>query len=128
MSAEESFDLAAAGLRMDGADLATSVEVLAAKLEQALPGQASVERSGGGLLGKGAKRVRSLRVQLGELRYQLAMRDGRVDGSRERQVGGICIKRETLDPDRWIAALTDDLRAEADRSAQARAALERLLS
>lgn len=59
---EDTFDLAAAGLRGDGAELVTSEEVLAAKLEQALPGQARVERSGGGLLGRGRKRVRAVRV------------------------------------------------------------------
>jgi hypothetical protein len=51
----------------------------------------------------------------------------RVQGFRERQSGGIAIKRESLDPDAWIAALTADLRTEAERSAQARAALEALL-
>ena len=127
---EDTFDLAAAGLRGDGAELAVSVEVLAAKLEQALPGQARVERRGAGLLGRGAKRVRQVRVELGGaggICYQLAVDGTRVEGFRERQSGGIAIKREPLDPNEWIAALTADLRAEAERSAQARAALEELL-
>ncbi|HLM85459.1 MAG TPA: hypothetical protein VK272_04645 [Solirubrobacteraceae bacterium] len=127
MSDEDSFDLAAAGLRFDGTELAVSVEVLASKLEQALPGVALVERRGGGLLGRGEKRVRQVQVQLGSCCYQLAVNGARVEGFRERQVGGIAIKREPLDPNAWIAALTEDLRAEAERSAQARAALERLL-
>jgi hypothetical protein len=124
---DDSFDLAAAGLRGDGADLAMSVEVLAAKLEQALPGVARVVRRGDGLLGRGEKRVREVRVQLGASCYQLAVDGPRVEGFRERQVGGIAIKREPLDPNSWIAALTADLREEAERSAQARTALERLL-
>jgi len=127
VSEEDTFDLVAAGLRMDGADLARSVEVLAAKLEQALPGQARVERRGGGLLGRGPKRVRAVRVELGSAAYLLGYDDGRVEGFRERQVGGISIKREPLSPEQWIAALTGDLRAEAERSAHARAALEELL-
>jgi len=127
VSDEDSFDLAAAGLRFDGTELAVSVEVLASKLEQALPGVALVERRGGGLLGRGEKRVRQVQVQLGSCCYQLAVNGARVEGFRERQVGGIAIKREPLDPNAWIAALTEDLRAEAERSAQARAALERLL-
>ncbi len=126
-TAEDTFDLAAAGLRGEGADLAMSVEVLAAKLEQALPGVARVERRGGGLLGRGQKRVRSVQVELGSCCYQLAVDGTRVEGFRERQSGGIAIKRESLDPDAWIAALTADLRVEAERSAQARAALEELL-
>ena len=124
---EDTFDLAAAGLRGDGTDLAMSVEVLARKLEQALPDVARVERRGGGLLGRGAKRVRQVRVELGGCCYQLTVDGARVEGFRERQVGGIAIKREPLDANAWIAALTADLRAEAQRSAQARAALEELL-
>ena len=124
---EETFDLAAADLRGDGTDLAISIEVLAKKLEQALPAQARVERRGGGLLGRGEKRVRALRVELGTAAYLLGVEGGRLQGFRERRVGGISIKRETLDPDDWIAALTADLRAEAERSANARAALEELL-
>ncbi len=101
--------------------------MLAAKLEQALPGQARVERRGGGLLGRGEKRVRAVRVELGTAAYLLGVEDGRLEGFRERQVGGIAIKREPLGPDEWVAALTADLRAEAERSAHARAALEELL-
>jgi hypothetical protein len=126
-SSEDTFDLAAAGLRADGTDLAMSVEVLAAKLEQALPGVARVERRGGGLLGRGEKRVRRVEVELGGCCYQLTVDGAHVQGFRERQSGGIAIKREPLDPNQWIAALGADLRAEAERSAQARAALEKLL-
>jgi hypothetical protein len=124
---EESFDLAAAGLRIDGADVAMSVQVLAAKLEQALPGQARVERRGGGLLGRGEKRVHRVHVEVGSCSYELAVDGTRVEGFRVRQSGGIAIKREPLDPNAWVAALTADLRVEAERSAQARTALEELL-
>jgi hypothetical protein len=124
---ELDFDLAAAGLRADGEDLRVSLEVLASKLEQALPGRAHVERRGEGLLGRGPKHVRLLRVQLGGMRYQLAVDGEHVAGFREREVGGISIKRESLDPQAWVSALTEDLRVEAKRSAQAREALARLL-
>jgi len=124
---DDSFDLAAAGLRRDGAELASSLEILASKLEQALPGRAIVNRRGAGLLGRGPKRVRDVRVELGGCCYRLEVADGLVTGSRERQSGGIAIKREPLDPDAWVSALTDDLRDEAQRSDEARAALERLL-
>ncbi len=130
MPADESFDLSAAGLRADGADLRISVEVLAAKLESSLPGHTRVERRGGGLLGRGEKRVRQIQVDLGSAggtRYELSIDGDRVEGFRERKSGGIAIKREPLDPDAWIAALTDELRAEAERSAEARAALEGLV-
>ena len=123
----EGFDLAAAGLRLDSADVAGSSEVLAAKLEQALPGRVSVRRSGGGLLGKGAKRVRELRIELGSCQYELVIDGDRVQGVRGRQAGGITIKREPLDAARWLEALTADLQQEAQRSSEAREAIERLL-
>jgi hypothetical protein len=128
VSTDDSFDLVAAGLRDDSAELSMSIEVLAAKLEGALPGRARVERRGGGLLGRGPRRVRSVRVELGSSCYQLVVDGERLEGFRERQVGGIAIKRESLPAAEWMAALTDTLRAEADRSAEARSALDRLLS
>jgi hypothetical protein len=130
MPTDETFDLSAAGLRADGTDLRISVEVLAAKLESSLPGRTRVERRGGGLLGRGEKHVRQIQVDLGSdsgTRYQLSIDGDRVEGFRERKSGGIAIKREPLDPDAWIAALTEELQAEAQRSAEARAALEGLV-
>jgi hypothetical protein len=127
MPGEDDFDLSAAGLRSDGSDLRVSIEVLAGKLEAALPGQTRVERRGEGLLGRGRKRVRLLQVALGEHSYELCSADEGVRCTHERRVGGIAIKREQLEPDRWIGALTADLREQAEQSAQARAALEGLL-
>ena len=127
MPTDQDFDLSAAGLRADGTDLRISVEVLASKLEESLPGRISVERRGGGLLGRGEKHVRLVRVELGGNCTSWTVEGNRVEGFREHQVGGISIKRETLTPDEWVAALTADLRAEAERSAEARAVLQRLL-
>jgi hypothetical protein len=127
MTNEETFDLAAAGLRADGTDLRVSVEVLASKLESSLPGRCRVERHGEGLLGRGAKRVRHLTIDLGGSTYELNVSDERIEGFRGREVGGISIKRETLTPDQWVAALTAELQTEAQRSAEARAALEGLV-
>lgn len=127
MTDEETFDLAAAGLRADGTDLRVSLEVLTSKLEQALPGHCRVERHGEGILGRGEKHVRRVAIDLGGSTYELHVSGERIEGFRERQVGGISIKRETLTPDQWIAALTTELQSEAQRSAEARSALEGLL-
>lgn len=126
-SEEATFDLAAAGLRADGTDLRISVEVLASKLESSLPGRCRVERRGGGLLGRGEKRVRHVAIDLGGSTYELTVSGERIEGFRGREVGGISIKRESLTPDAWIAALTAELQTEAQRSAQARSALQGLL-
>jgi hypothetical protein len=133
MPTDESFDLSAAGLRADGTDLRISVDVLAAKLESSLPGRTRVERRGGGLLGRGKKHVRQIQVELGAdsgaggAIYKLTIDGERVEGFRERKSGGISIKREPLDPEEWIAALTAELQSEAQRSAEARQALEGLV-
>lgn len=132
MAAEENLDidLPAAALRADGADLRISIEVLAGKLESTLSSRTHVERRGGGLLGRGQKRVRRIQVELGMdngMRYELTIEGERVEGFRERKSGGIAIKREPLDPDQWVAALTAELRAEAERSSEARSALEALV-
>ncbi len=132
MAAEENLDidLPAASLRADGADLRVSIAVLAAKLESALPGRTRVERRGGGLLGRGEKHVRRIQVELGTdngMRYELTIEGERVEGFRERKSGGISIKREPLDPDQWVAALTAELQSEAERSSEARSALEALV-
>ena len=130
MGTEETFDLSAAGLRADGTDLRISIEVLASKLESSLPARTRVQRSGGGLLGRGAKHVRQIQIDLGSgsgTRYELTVEGERVEGFRERKSGGISIKREPLNPDEWVAALTAELRTEAQRSAEARSALEGLI-
>jgi len=130
---DETFDLSAAGLRADGTDLRISVEVLATKLESSLPGRTHVERSGGGMLGRGEKHVREIQVDLGSdsgaggVIYKLTIDGDRVEGFRERKSGGISIKREPLDPDQWVTALTAELQSEAERSSDARAALEGLV-
>jgi hypothetical protein len=124
--AEPSFDLDAAGLRADRGDLATGVEVLAAKLEAALPAQTSVRRRARGLLDR-KKVVEALEVRLGTSRYRLDVRDGRPEAAREREVRGVVIRREPLELDDWVQALGDELAGEARSSAEARAALERLV-
>lgn len=123
----DGFDLAAAGLRADGTDLRISVEALAHKLEQGLPECTSVRRRGGGLLRHGPARVSELRVELEGTRYELLADGERVQCARQREVGGISIKREALDPGAWVAALAAGLREQAQRSARARQALEGLL-
>lgn len=120
------FDLAAAGLRADGGDALRLVEVLAAKLEDALPGRATVRRCGVRLLSR-EKRVERIDVDLGETTYELSS-DGRdVSGLRGQTVRGVTIKREELGLDEWVSRLTKELQAQAQSSTEARTALDRLL-
>jgi hypothetical protein len=126
--AGQDLDLSAAGLRADGGELRISLEVLASKLEQSLPARTRVRRRGGGLLRRSEGAVRELEVKLGVTSYALVADSGGLQCTRQREVGGISIKREPMDPGAWVAALTADLRDEAQRSAQAREALTRLLA
>jgi hypothetical protein len=126
VSADDAFELSAAGLRFDGVELSVAVEVLARKLEAALPARTRTERRARRLLSS-HKPVRSIEVELAPWVFSLRNDDGRVETWREKRVGGIAIAREPLDLSAWIAALTAALQAEAQRSDEARAALAQLL-
>ena len=121
-----SFDLDAAGLRVDNADVAAYVEALAHKLEIALPGQTTVQRRAKKLLSR-EKVVESIQVQLGDHTYALRAHGHRVEASRGKAVRNVTIRNEPLELDDWVRALAGDLRARADESAEARAALDRLV-
>jgi hypothetical protein len=125
MAGPGDLDLLAASLRADAGDLDAFVEALAAKLEAALPGQVEVERRGGRIGSR--KRVRRIEVTLGDQRYEAEREGRRVICRRRSVVRGIALKTQELDLDAWIAALSQDLVEEADRSERGRQALARLL-
>ncbi|HET6506836.1 MAG TPA: hypothetical protein VFG42_08600 [Baekduia sp.] len=122
MAAE--FDLVASALRADAADVDVFFDVLAAKLEQVLPGQVEIRR--GGLLGRGAPEA--LTVTLGERVYEAERERRQVACRRRTVVRGIALKSEDLDLGAWIDELSAGLVEEAARSAHARAALDGLLN
>jgi hypothetical protein len=126
MDDDLTFDLDAAGLRADGADLLVGIEVLCRKLEEALPQATRVQRRSKRLFG-GGKVVRSVEVRLGTTRYGLEVDGHTVRADRSQEVRGVVIKREPLELADWIDALAAQLRDEAADSAEARAALERLV-
>ena len=126
MGAEPSFDLDAAALRADGRDLDAGVEVLATKLEAALPSATRVDRRARRLLSR-EQRVEQIEVALGECTYVLHRERHGLSTSRAKTVRGVRIRNEQLDVDAWLAALEADLRQQAQTSAEARTALERLL-
>lgn len=121
------FDTVAGALRADARDAATFLEVLAGKLEDALPGHVQVHR-GGGLLAR-SRPVTELSVELGEERLDIrSPARGRLEPRRSRVVRGIVLKSEGVDLPEWIDALSHALVAEAERSEAARQALERMLT
>lgn len=121
------FELLAASLRADAADLAAFVESLAAKLEAALPGGVSVERWRAKMFGP--KAVRRIVVNLGSERLELAYdhASDRLEAKRARVSGGITLSTESVGIDAWTDELSVALAREAEHSGRTREALERLL-
>ena len=74
----------------------------------------------------GPKTVRRIAVDLGPERFDLRYRNGALEAQRAKLSGGIVLKSETVAPDEWLRAV-GALAVEAQRSASARQALERLL-
>jgi hypothetical protein len=124
VAASPDFDLSAASLRAGGAELDGVVQVLAEKLESALPGQTHVRRRGRRALSR-ERRVSELEVNLGSC-FRLEA-DRSVRCWREKIVGGVTIKREPLELGDWLRALTEELDASSEATARARTELERLL-
>lgn len=120
-----SFDLLASSLRADLGDVATFVEALAAKLQEAVPAAVRIQRGRQGF--RGPKLVRVIEFDAGGERLELRREGTGVQTLRAKISGGIVIKSEALEIDRWIQALTEALTAEAGRNEKTRLALERLL-
>jgi hypothetical protein len=118
----DDFHLTASSLHLDRADVDSLVEVLAARLEGALPGHTTVKRRRRG------KRVERVAVELGPRRFMLERRRHELAATVESAVHDMRRRREELSLDAWLAALEAELRQQAESSAAARDALERLLS
>ena len=100
--------------------------MLARKLEISLPQSTTVQRRSKRMFSKD-KVVESIEVRLGTTRYGLQVDGDHVDADRQQEVRGVVIKREPLEVADWVGALTAQLREQAADSAEARAALERLV-
>ena len=122
---ELGFDLLAASLRADSADLAAFAEALATKLSEALPDRTAVER-GGGMFSR-TKHVRAISVRMDDGVYSIAFAGGSASAERRTDVRGVTIKRDTLGVDAWIDELSRSLAELASRSEHTRSSLGRLL-
>jgi hypothetical protein len=117
------FELLAASLRADTSDMRIWIEVLATKLERALPGRVQVHR--GGLFGKRA--VQQLEIELGAWRLSLRVEHQYPVAERIHIVRGIALKTEQLPVDAWIICLSQALSELAATSAREQAAIQSLL-
>jgi hypothetical protein len=122
----DGFELLGASLRSSGSDLVVFVEVLADKLEQALPGRVVVERRALRRFSK-EKRVGRIEVALGDNRFTVVVRQGVLETRCAKAVRGVVLKTEELPLNGWLEALGRELALEADASEQSRVALDQLL-
>lgn len=123
---EDGFELLAASLRASGGDLRTFVEVLADKLEQALPGRVRVERRAVRLFAR-EKRVARIELALGDSRYSVVAEGGGLEARCAKAVRGVVLKSEAMPLPAWLESLGHELALEAESSEQSRRALEQLL-
>ncbi len=124
--ADLDFDLVAAAIRADARDAATFLEVLAGKLDAALPGAVRTRRAGG--LFARQHPVAEIAIDLGDWHFRVeAEPGGSVRGERAHTVRGIALSSERLPLTEWVEALLEALRGHAGQSADAAESLRRLL-
>jgi len=120
------FELLAASLRADMSDTRAFLEALATKFGGALPQRTTVERERH--LFRKEQPVRRIEINLGDRIYRLTAQAGGLLAQRVHVVRGIALKTDEIGLDGWLSELVQGLAELAQRSAQDRAALERLLT
>src|SRR5262245_48857237 len=124
------FDMVAAALRQDAADVATYARVLTVTLADVLPpGCVTVEyeRSlSDRLKGRDGHPSRIV-VRLGERTLFLAG-GGRPVAEIHHEVRGVVLSRDEVTLDVWVQALARELVAQADANSRAAEALRRLVT
>lgn len=118
------FDLLAASLRADTADMGTWVDVLGKKLAGALPYRVRLRH--GGIFGGGP--VTGFTADLGTWRFGMRLERGQPLAERTHVVRDIALKTEVMPLDSWLDALVESLAELASTSARERAAIQGLLS
>lgn len=112
----------AATLGREMNDVHKFIEHLATTLEEAFPGQVTVEK--GGFFSKHVKKVE---VQAKQLVFRLELHGSHVTAHKTRAVGGISLKNEAIPVAQWLQELSGALSQMAAESQQAHQALARAL-
>src|SRR3569833_2560635 len=123
------FDMVAAALRQDAADVATYARALTVTLADVLPpGSVDVEyeRSLGDRLKGREGHPSRIVVRLGERILSLAG-GGRPVAEIHHEVRGVVLSRDQVSLEVWAQALARELVVQAEASARAAAALRRLV-
>jgi hypothetical protein len=127
LSAEPSpFSTDALDLRRSLVEMRTYAEVLAERLERALPDRVTVERRREGLFRKETQ-IAKLSFRGDRATYELAFGKGQVTAARVRVVHGIALNSTPMAPAEWLAELGQEVRAIAEQTDAANDALLGLL-
>ena len=118
--------MVAASLRADASDLKVFLDAFAARVQAALPGQVWVEREGG--LFKKEHPVRTVRIQLEDKIFEVYRAGAGLEARMLHSVQGVVLKKEVMHLETWINELSQHLARHAQTSAEARAAIERLVT
>ncbi|HLX47442.1 MAG TPA: hypothetical protein VKS82_03830 [Streptosporangiaceae bacterium] len=126
-----SFDLVAAALRADSADVAVYARVLTDSLGEALPpGVVDIDRErtmSDRMRGRPGE-VSKITVRLGEQVLTLVNQRGRLVAEICKEVRGVVLSRRPAPVEEWLAELARGLVAYADQNAQAARVLRRLVA
>lgn len=126
-----SFDLVAAALRADSADVAIYARVLTDSLGDVLPpGVVEIdrERSMSDRMRGRPGAVAKITVRLGEQVLTLASQRGQLAAEICKEVRGVVLSRRPVPVAEWAAELTRAMLAYADQNAQAAQVLRRMVT
>jgi len=119
-----------AALRVDSGDAAIYASVLTKSLGEALPPEyVTVERErtmADRMRGRPGE-VSKVTVKLGDQVMTLAVKNGKPTAEICREVRGVVLSRQAVPIQQWAATLASALMSHAESSAQAAAALRRLV-
>jgi hypothetical protein len=126
-----SFEMVAAALRSDSADVAVYARVLTDSLGDALPpGVVTVDRDrtvSDRMRGRPGE-VAKITIRLGDQLLTLGVQHGRPAAEICREVRGVVLSRRSVPLTEWAAELAKALVAYADQNAQAAQVLRRLVT
>jgi hypothetical protein len=126
-----SFEMVAAALRSDSADVAVYARVLTDSLGDALPaGVVTVDRPrtmSDRMRGRPGE-VTKITVRLGDQVLTLGVQEGRPAAEICREVRGVVLSRRPVQLTEWAAELAKALVTYADQNAQAAQVLRRLVT
>ena len=119
-------DVLAAALRMDSQESSDLLEFLAQKLEQSLPQNTTVKRSGWFMFPKHP--VQEITVRFDDYQYQITREPhGAFNAKVMKLVRGVVLKTTQVPVEQWTDEVAQQLAVLAGRSAQTRNALNKFI-